>query len=640
MNFKRIGRALICLILVCALLVNVSPIRADALVIESMLVNAGMVALSCMLGLGVGFQTYEIAMPYIDDCVSYLQSIDYVNAAEQISIYSAGTQQYYANQALVEAVRDWLFDSKTLVVDDVSIAEGYWSCSGMEVKPYTDVTNLPYILIGKYSNISGIKMIATSSPLVVTGTYTNYYKCYSFSATTSGSLEEFSYTRSDGWILDSSNTYDAGDSVCGLAQPSEYWGTELFSNYSVGSLDANGNVDNLLNSSSPITESGTYVTLPDGLSSFEVFSRDIPMVNAYSSWVGNSISIPGQLEDDESVIGLPLGLGPNLSDMIGLTQADVWSGTSTYGSEEEVDTTEPSIGVPSGSLGATDAAGFLGSLLDALMDVFEWFWGKIETFFGPWIDRIESWFSDVVSSIQAIPNALSGYFLDIIAAISSIPSTFRDWLLGIVDAIAGIPGAFAGWFADIIGGITSIPESIADVFGGVIDGVIALPGTIADVFADVIAGVIALPQTIADAITDAISALFVPSVGYIDAKVETLTSKFPFAKTIADSSLEMKKFLLNLGQQPPIIYIDLGAATGSYMWGGKTIFVDLTWYAQYKGTMDAVISAFLWLWFVWRMTFALPGIIQGTSGFWSRPDIPKENTSLTITGDSSHYFRR
>lgn len=596
MNFKRIGRALICLILVCALLVNISPIRAEAFVIESVLVNAGMVALSCILGLGVGFQTYEIAMPYIDDCVSYLKSIDYVNAAEQIAIYSAGTQQYYANQTLVEVVRDWLFSSGTVVGNELPSIDS---------------------ILTKYKDIKPYAVIY----------YSTYYEKYIFQLASEPFLvvhhsEEDLDSLSDCFLgVDSSSHYAATYRLDSDGTWSQYDSQEItlrrgptFSLIS-SVVWANHDIHHVVESAGEYSYRHVFVygsesssissfSVVDGLVASQIASKDEDFTTGYSSWAANSISIPGQLEDNEPIIGLPLGLGSNLSDMIGLTQSDVWNGTSTYIPDEETESTEPSIGVIPGSLADADAEGFLGSIADYLMDAFAWLWSKIEAFFGPWIDRIEGWFSDAITAVETIPDA------------------------------------FSGWFADIIGGIVSIPESIADVFGGVIDGVIALPGTIADVFADVIAGVIALPQTIADAIADAATALFVPAEGYIETKVEALTSKFPFAKVISDSSLEMKKFLLNLGQQPPIIYIDLGAATGSYIWGGRTIFIDLTWYAQYKGTMDVIISSFLWLWFVWRMTLALPGIIQGTSGFWTKPDVPNESTSLTITGDSSHYFRR
>lgn len=81
----------------------------------------------------------------------------------------------------------------------------------------------------------------------------------------------------------------------------------------------------------------------------------------------------------------------------------------------------------------------------------------------------------------------------------------------------------------------------------------------------------------------------------------------------------MVDYIRYLGIQPPIIYINLGSSRGSYFLGGKEVFVDLTWYAEYKPTVDWIISAFIWMWFVWRVFISLPGIIAGTSGFWGPP---------------------
>lgn len=108
--------------------------------------------------------------------------------------------------------------------------------------------------------------------------------------------------------------------------------------------------------------------------------------------------------------------------------------------------------------------------------------------------------------------------------------------------------------------------------------------------------------------------LFVPSESFLQTSVDSLFGKYPFLQyftTLGDSLLS---FFKGLGSKPPIIYIDLGAAEGSYAIGGKVAFIDLTWYSRYKPTMDAVLGGFLWLWFSWRLYLAAPGIISGVSG--------------------------
>ena len=140
-----------------------------------------------------------------------------------------------------------------------------------------------------------------------------------------------------------------------------------------------------------------------------------------------------------------------------------------------------------------------------------------------------------------------------------------------------------------------------------------------------------------DYLLDGLKTLFVPKTGYLDQKILQLRQKFGLADSVLGTLSDLKAFLLNLGSVPPVIYIDLSSATGSWYLGAETIFVDLRWYAQYKPTMDFIISAFLWLWFAWRVIQSLPGLIQGTSGFWKEPEVVKE-TGLTVA--SSWYDRR
>lgn len=164
-------------------------------------------------------------------------------------------------------------------------------------------------------------------------------------------------------------------------------------------------------------------------------------------------------------------------------------------------------------------------------------------------------------------------------------------------------------------GIVSAIETGVNFLATVISGIGSLVQTVVGTLADILAAVLSIAQSVAVAI----AAVFIPSPGYFDAKVEALKGAFPFFNSAMDTASQLKNFLINLGSTPPIIYIDLAAGSGWYPMGGRTVFVDLTWYSAYKPTMDAVISAFLWLWFAWRLVLSLPGIIQGTSGFWGHP---------------------
>lgn len=121
-------------------------------------------------------------------------------------------------------------------------------------------------------------------------------------------------------------------------------------------------------------------------------------------------------------------------------------------------------------------------------------------------------------------------------------------------------------------------------------------------------------QNVADVVLTGIRAIFVPSEDYLTEKVEALAERFAFVAAIVKTAQALKTGLAGVSTEPPVIYLDLGASRGSYYLGGTVPFLDLRWYAEYKPTVDAIISAFLWICFVWRMLIKLPGIISGMPG--------------------------
>ena len=143
-------------------------------------------------------------------------------------------------------------------------------------------------------------------------------------------------------------------------------------------------------------------------------------------------------------------------------------------------------------------------------------------------------------------------------------------------------------------------------------------------------------QTMADYLLNGLKTLFIPEKGYMDAKIAEMRGKFGIVDSALNTFDGVRSFFFSLGSKPPVIYIDLSAAIGSYYFGGETIFVDMRWYADYKPTMDLVLSAILWLWFVWRFMIALPGIIQGFSGY------TPQNNGQTETGMvlASQWYER
>ena len=136
--------------------------------------------------------------------------------------------------------------------------------------------------------------------------------------------------------------------------------------------------------------------------------------------------------------------------------------------------------------------------------------------------------------------------------------------------------------------------------------------------------------TIADAIGNVIKSIFIPDADFISEKWNAIRSRFDFADSITATGEVLVNILDGLDPEPPLIYIDLGAAEGSYNIGGEVPFIDLRWYAQYKPTMDMIVSAFLWLAFVWRLILKLPGIISGMPGEFVLMNLPVNLPHLGI----------
>lgn len=203
------------------------------------------------------------------------------------------------------------------------------------------------------------------------------------------------------------------------------------------------------------------------------------------------------------------------------------------------------------------------------------------------------------------------------------------WIGSIADAPSGtvpdvVPDTIG--LSDIWSMIKSIPGALADVITGPIVGTLTdiwnfiktIPGSLADVITGPIVGALTniwdLITSIPQAIAEAISAIFIPSEDFLSAKWEAIRSEFTFADSIITSGQSILDIFRGVDPEPPVIYINLGDSESSYNLGGQVAFLDLRWYERYKSTGDAIISAFLWLAFAWRMFLKLPGIISGLPG--------------------------
>ena len=116
-------------------------------------------------------------------------------------------------------------------------------------------------------------------------------------------------------------------------------------------------------------------------------------------------------------------------------------------------------------------------------------------------------------------------------------------------------------------------------------------------------------EALADKILNGIASLFAPDPALMAEITDTFSAKFSFVPTLHQLGVDM----LNMSPDttPPVIYINLDHAEGSFDYGGQVAALDMAWYARYKEDVDRIMSGFLWLGFLWLVFKRASAIIQG-----------------------------
>lgn len=223
------------------------------------------------------------------------------------------------------------------------------------------------------------------------------------------------------------------------------------------------------------------------------------------------------------------------------------------------------------------------------------------------LSGILGWLYKIWKAITDIPDFITEFEASL--GVSTIPPLLRK----LVEWTQNLPETFTDHWTDFKAKMLEIPDILREIR----EFIKNIPETLTNIWEWV--------KTVPQILVDALEYIFVPSAGYMDTKVGSLRTSFPLFDSIIGSAEQLRS-LFNFATTPPIIYIDLGAST-SWNMGGRTVFIDMSWYAEYKPTMDLVISVFLWLLFLWRIFLALPGIISGTSGFWGSGSVESPLTS-------------
>lgn len=119
-----------------------------------------------------------------------------------------------------------------------------------------------------------------------------------------------------------------------------------------------------------------------------------------------------------------------------------------------------------------------------------------------------------------------------------------------------------------------------------------------------------LGKKIIELLSDLFETLFVPSEDSINNLVNSVKSKFEFVDTINTTIKTIEEMFSGTTALPKIT---LNLTNNKYYTGEITV-MDLSWYAPYKQYGDLIISAFIYVFFLWRIFIKLPSIISGTGG--------------------------
>ena len=204
-------------------------------------------------------------------------------------------------------------------------------------------------------------------------------------------------------------------------------------------------------------------------------------------------------------------------------------------------------------------------------------------------ERVQQLQDGILPQIEAFKDTVTQGFIDC-----------QNWFQNLGDTITSALGALG---TKLSTGIQSIFDTLREFATQTFPAKMAELGQL----------ISTLPQTIADAVKQTLTDLFVPSPNYWDAKIAACMAAFPLFNSIITTGRGLGGFFSGLGSRPPVIYIDLGNSA-SWAIGGTQKFLDLTWYAQYKPTVDTILSGFLWLLFAWRFFLRLPGLLRGEGG--------------------------
>ena len=112
-----------------------------------------------------------------------------------------------------------------------------------------------------------------------------------------------------------------------------------------------------------------------------------------------------------------------------------------------------------------------------------------------------------------------------------------------------------------------------------------------------------------EGIGDLLKNLFVPSQEKILAINNIFSQKFSFVETIKTLARSIQNMYENVNAVPSMTIDIPNNRTGIT----QLTVIDLSWYTPFKPYGDLVVTAFSYLFFIWRLFARIPSILHGLS---------------------------
>ena len=129
---------------------------------------------------------------------------------------------------------------------------------------------------------------------------------------------------------------------------------------------------------------------------------------------------------------------------------------------------------------------------------------------------------------------------------------------------------------------------------------------------------------IGDSILNGIAAIFVPRDDFVQHRIDSINQRFDVFRSISQTWDTVKGAIQaqNWANAPTVTVNMKNRSESGYGfdYGGTSVVLDMSWYKDYKPLCDTIISAFLWLFFIWRLYARLPDIISGAGMVYMKMD--------------------